>query len=111
MLLYNFHDYHLLVATYFIERMNLTLSLFLDIIHFHFLTAVMHKGILSISCIIYLRQIFLLNLGRTGTWKLFLGFSDPSAKMWLNCPEWAQVTLHTRYSFHQSFMGFKPWTI
>lgn len=35
MLLYNFRDYHLLVAFYFIERMNLTLSLFLDIIYLH----------------------------------------------------------------------------
>lgn len=50
MLLYNFHDYHLLVASYFIERMNLTLPSFLDIIYFHFLPAVIHMGTDILLC-------------------------------------------------------------
>lgn len=115
MLLYNFHDCHLLVASYFDERMNLTLSLFLDIIYLHFFScchaSAQEHFPLWISCLTCLWEIFFLSLRRSGTLKLFPGFSDPLEKWdWIiqNGFGWPQ---HKRYPFHQSFVGFTPLTI
>lgn len=49
-----------------------------------------------------------MNLLRSGTLKLFPGFSDPPEKLSQNGLGLPQ---HKRYPFHQSFVGVKPLTV